>query len=148
MLSDYKDFWKSFVYFKGRTSRSQFWLTYLVNSLISLVSFGLVALPLFGNVLLGQSNIFHLAPTYQDMILARLLPILLVFSALAILWQIVILLPNFAIQVRRLRDAGFHWTFILFRLGDIAVLIPYVGWVLTLACRVTLLVFFCLRSKK
>ena len=53
---------------------------------------------------------------------------------LAYLYSLATLIPGLAMCVRRLRDAGFHWTAILLPL------IPAVGWII-------LIVKLCLRSK-
>lgn len=42
------------------------------------------------------------------------------------IWSIVILLPNLAVTVRRLRDAGYHWAHLFW------VLVPVVGWIILL----------------
>ncbi|MGC4440294.1 DUF805 domain-containing protein, partial [Streptococcus suis] len=64
------------------------------------------------------------------------------------IWFLFILVPSVALQVRRLRDAGFHSAFILLLLGDFATFILPLGWIIMLGCRIALLVFYCLPSKK
>jgi uncharacterized membrane protein YhaH (DUF805 family) len=56
--------------------------------------------------------------------------IALTFDALArsglysTIWNLAVLLPTLAVTVRRLRDAGLHWAWILIGL------VPLVGWVI------------------
>ena len=94
--------------FKGRANRKQFWLFILWVFIIScLLSF-------LGNM----DNIIGTA-----------------FTVLYVLFALAVLLPNIAIQVRRLHDTGRSgwWWFIGF--------VPFIGWIV-------LLVFFLLPSKR
>ena len=53
-----------------------------------------------------------------------------------------ILLPNLAISIRRLRDAGFHWSLIFVPIG--AVLFSFLGLIPFLRAIVSIIVWFAL----
>ena len=86
--------------FEGRASRSEFWYWYLFIFLISIGSALLAWIPVLGALLAVGLFAFALA----------------------------VLLPTYAVIVRRLRDAGFHWGFIFLALvpfGGIALLVMW-----------------------
>ncbi|HEX5858286.1 MAG TPA: DUF805 domain-containing protein, partial [Microbacterium sp.] len=86
--------------FEGRASRSEFWYWYLFIFLISIGAAVLVWIPLLGALVALGLFAFALA----------------------------VLLPTYAVIVRRLRDAGFHWAFIFLALvpfGGIALLVMW-----------------------
>ncbi|MDD6385286.1 MAG: DUF805 domain-containing protein [Streptococcus hyointestinalis] len=152
MLVNYKSFWTHYLDFKGRTCRSHFWLIVLINSLISLSFFFLIATLAFGlpqllYLLANSGNLILTEQSFQST-WARLLPLILLGVAFLSIWFLFILVPSVALQVRRLRDAGFHSAFILLLLGDFATFIIPLGWIIMLGCRIALLVFYCLPSKK
>ncbi|MFS1663979.1 DUF805 domain-containing protein [Streptococcus sp. zg-JUN1979] len=150
MLSYYRAFWANYANFKGRSSRKQFWFIVLLNSLISLSFVVMLAillggLPVVLDYLQGQG--IFLSLNAFELTWVRLVPIILVVFALFMIWLLLCYIPTLALQVRRLRDAGFNASFILFVLGDFALIIPYVGFVICLGCRITLLIFYCLPTK-
>ena len=108
MFSAYAKFWKGYVDFTGRSSRSDYWWPVLVNVIIMF----LVALliPLIGASTGFDSNI---SPATLTMVIM----VSFVFGVYAL----AIFLPSIAILVRRLRDAGFHWAFIFLSF------VPYLG---------------------
>lgn len=117
MFSAYAKFWKGYVDFTGRSSRSDYWFAVLCNVLIYLVFavvFGIVA------AITGVS-------TYgSNQAGAAAAGILTVFLLIRFVFGLAIVLPSIANVVRRLRDAGFHWAFIFLNFvpfGFIAVII-------------------------
>ena len=108
MLEAYKNFWKKYVDFEGRTTRSDWWWVTLCNFIIFL----LLLIPImfsFINVLATPINYY---PVYG-----------VIFALLAMIYLLAILVPSIAMYVRRLRDADFHWALIFISF------IPYVGGV-------------------
>ncbi|MFK4886605.1 DUF805 domain-containing protein [Lactococcus petauri] len=108
MLEAYKNFWKKYVDFEGRTTRSDWWWVTLCNFIIFL----LLLIPImfsFINVLATPINYY---PVYG-----------VIFALLAVIYLLAILVPSIAMYVRRLRDADFHWALIFISF------IPYVGGV-------------------
>ena len=91
MIEAYKKFWKGYVDFEGRSTRSDYWFVYLVNVLITFAYFLLQAV--FGGLV---------AVTESSFLAVISLILLLIFFA----YGIAAFLPGIAITVRRLRDAG------------------------------------------
>lgn len=84
--------------FDGRASRSEFWYWYLFSALIGIGVFVALLIP-FVNYLVG-----------------------LAWFA----WTLAVIVPNLAVSVRRLRDAGYHWALMFLMLvpfGSIALLV-------------------------
>ena len=106
MIEAYKKFWKGYVDFKGRSTRSDYWFVYLVNVLITFAYFLLQAV--FGGLA---------AATDSSFLAVISLILLLIFFA----YGIAACLPGIALTVRRLRDAGYNWPYIFISL------IPFVG---------------------
>ena len=106
MIEAYKKFWKGYVDFEGRSTRSDYWFAYLAN-MLTVVAF-YVLLAVFGGIA-GATDSSFLA------VISLIL--LLIFFA----YGIATVLPGLAITVRRLRDAGYNWPYIFIPL------IPFVG---------------------
>ena len=108
MINAYKNFFKGYVDFAGRSTRSDFWWVWLMNSILFL--------PLY--IFWFQMALNDTEET--DPILG--VAIISVYMILAI----VLFTPSLAVKVRRLRDAGFHWAFIFLHfvpMGGIALLV-------------------------
>lgn len=118
MIEAYKKFWKGYVDFEGRSTRSDYWFVYLVNVLITFAYFLLQAV--FGGLV---------AVTESSFLVVISLILLLIFFA----FGIAAILPGIAVTVRRLRDAGYNWAFIFIPL------IPLVGGIIfiVLLCQPT-----------
>ena len=108
MIQAYKNFFKGYADFTGRTTRSDFWWVWLMNSILFL--------PLY--IFWFQMALNEAEET--DPILG--VAIISVYMILAI----VLFTPSLAVKVRRLRDAGLHWAFIFLHfvpMGGIALLV-------------------------
>ena len=118
MIEAYKKFWKGYVDFEGRSTRSDYWFVYLVNVLITFAYFLLQAV--FGGLV---------AVTESSFLAVISLILLLIFFA----YGIAAFLPSIALTVRRLRDAGYNWPYIF------VAFIPFVGWIIliVLLCKPT-----------
>ena len=103
MINAYKNFFKGYVDFTGRSTRSEYWWIWLGN-MILLVPFYSV----YFKALANPRNEAAL------MALGRIAIIYMIFG-------IALFLPGLALTVRRLRDAGFHWALIFI------IFIPMVG---------------------
>ena len=120
MLSAYKKFWHGYVDFTGRSTRADYWWnilwTVLIYGIVLEIVEGtytpdIVTKTAFGgSVAFGHPNTLGAA--------------LIIFLGL---YSLAIILPWLALQVRRLRDAGFHWALIFLLLvvglGELAVFI-------------------------
>ena len=106
MIEAYKKFWKGYVDFEGRSTRSDYWFAYLANMLI------VVAFDVLFWVFLGMAS----ATDSSFLAVISFILLLILFA-----YGIAAFLPGIAIAVRRLRDAGYHWAYIFIPL------IPIVG---------------------
>ena len=94
MIQAYKNFFKGYADFTGRSTRSDFWWVWLMNSILFL--------PLY---------IFYFQMALKDS--RETDPILgVAIISLYMILGIVFFTPSLAVKVRRLRDAGLHWAFI------------------------------------
>ena len=103
MINAYKNFFKGYVDFTGRSTRSEYWWIWLRN-MILLVPFYSVYFQALAN------------PRNEAALMA--------LGGIAIIYMIfgiALFLPGLALTVRRLRDAGFHWALIFI------IFIPMVG---------------------
>ena len=118
MIEAYKKFWKGYVDFEGRSTRSDYWFVYLVNVLITFAYFLLQAV--FGGLAAATDSSFLAVISFI---------ILFIFFA----FGIAAILPGIAVTVRRLRDAGYYWPYIFISL------IPFVGPIIfiVLLCKPT-----------
>ena len=114
MFNAYKNFWKGYVNFTGRSTRSEYWWIYFTNLLICLPAY----------------------MKYHDAVSTRpynleALRSLQAMSSFYFFLAAILMLPSIAVTVRRLRDAGFHWAFIFIALVPIAgpiALIVMLAW--------------------
>ena len=104
MIEAYKKFWKGYVDFKGRSTPSDYWLAYSAHVLIFFASYLLLA-------------VFQRMAVDEISLLTNEVIFLLIFFA----YGVAAVLPGIALTVRRLRDAGYNWPYI------IIPLIPFVG---------------------
>ncbi|KJU96078.1 DUF805 domain-containing protein [Streptococcus infantis] len=103
MINAYKNFFKGYVDFTGRSTRSEYWWIWLTN-MILLVPFYSAYFKVLAN------------PRNEAALVA--------LGGIAIIYMIfglALILPMLALTVRRLRDAGFHWALIFI------IFIPMVG---------------------
>ena len=106
MIEAYKKFWKGYVDFTGRSTRSDYWFAVLANILV-IWAFGIItSIFIVAN---GGSMDGALGTIATVMILAMFV------------YCLAVILPFISIQVRRLRDAGYNWPYIFIPL------IPFVG---------------------
>ena len=108
MIQAYKNFFKGYADFTGRSTRSDFWWVWLMNSILFL--------PLY---------IFYFQMAWNDA--GETDPILgVAIISIYMILGIVFFTPSLAVKVRRLIDAGLHWAFIFLYfvpMGGIALLV-------------------------
>ncbi len=119
MINAYKNFFKGFLDFTGRSTRPDFWWVWLGNLILSIpfwiIYFYIVYLSTV------MDSVSDSASEATFMVLGLVVIIYAIF-------YLAILVPTLALSVRRLRDAGFHWAFIFLRfvpMGGIALLILF-----------------------
>ena len=108
MIQAYKNFFKGYADFTGRSTRPEYWWVWLMNHILFL--------PLY--ILIFNEDI-NQGPARNFTL------VILVVSIYAIL-ALLLLLPTLALKIRRLRDGGFHWAFIFLHfvpMGGIALLV-------------------------
>ena len=104
MLNAYKNFWKGYLNFSGRSTRPEFWWVWLLNMV--------VFFPVYYSLFTGlefDNPIMNIA----------------LFS-MCIILLLVEFVPLLALIVRRLRDVGIHWAYIFIvfvPLGAITLLV-------------------------
>jgi len=113
----YINFLKGYVDFVGHSTRPDFWWVWLMNHILFL--------PLY--ILIFNKEI-NQGPSLNFTL------VILVIGIYAIL-ALLLLLPNLALKIRRLRDGGFHWAFIFL------YFVPMVG-------RLALLVLLAMPTKE
>ena len=113
MINAYKNFFKGYAEFTGRSTRPDYWWVWLGNFILSIPFWLIYFYTLFLSTVMDSAS----EATFM------------VFGLVAIIYAVfylAILVPTIALSVRRLRDAGFHWAFIFLRfapMGRIALLI-------------------------
>lgn len=112
MFKAYKKYWMGYVDFTGRSTRSDYWLAVLANAIVTIILFTVVIVAI---VFDSPGSRYHL--------------ILNLLYGFAMLYCFANYIPSIALQVRRLRDAGFHWALIFLRyapvIGDIVLLVLF-----------------------
>jgi len=114
MIEAYKKFWKGYVDFTGRSTRSDYWFAVLANILV-LWAFGIIT-----SIFIGANG------GSMDGALGTIATVIILAM---FVYCLAVILPFISIQVRRLRDAGYHWAFIFLRfalgIGGIILLVLY-----------------------
>ena len=117
MINAYKNFFKNYAEFTGRSTRSDYWWVWLGNFILSIPFWIIYFYVLYlSTVMVSVSDS---ASEAAFMVLGLVVIIYAVF-------YLAILVPTIALSVRRLRDAGFHWAFIFLRfapMGGIALML-------------------------
>ena len=91
MIDAYKKFWKGYVDFTGRSTRPEYWWPIVCHFLVMIL---ILCTALLIETVLNSETGGALSTA---------------FAGLMVVYYIAILLPSLAIQVRRLRDGGYHW---------------------------------------
>ena len=112
MFKAYKKYWKGYVDFKGRSSRSDYWLVVLANTIVTIILFSILIVVI---VFDSPDSPYHVILTLLYLLVMTYFPASFI--------------PSIALQVRRLRDAGYHWALIFLRfafvIGGIVLLILF-----------------------
>ena len=117
MINAYKNFFKNYAEFTGRSTRPDYWWVWLGNFILSIPFWVIYIYTVYLSAVMD--SVSDSASEAAFMIFGLVAIIYVVF-------YLAILVPTIALTVRRLRDAGFHWAFIFLRfapMGGIALLI-------------------------
>ena len=119
MINAYKNFFKNYAEFTGRSTRSDYWWVWLGNFILSIPFWIIYFYTVFLSAVMDSVSDSASEATF--MVLGLVVIIYAIF-------YLAILVPTLALSVRRLRDAGFHWAFIFLRfvpMGGLALLILF-----------------------
>lgn len=112
MFKAYKKYWMGYFDFTGRSSRSDYWLVVLANTIVTIILFSIVIVVI---VFDSPDSPYHVILTLLYLLVMTYFPASFI--------------PSIALQVRRLRDAGYHWALIFLRfafvIGGIVLLILF-----------------------
>ena len=118
MINAYKNFFKNFAEFTGRSTRPDYWWVWLGTFILSIPFWVIYIYTVYLSAVMD--SVSDSASEAAFMIFGLVAIIYVVF-------YLAILVPTIALTIRRLRDAGFHWAFIFLRfapmVGGIALLI-------------------------
>ena len=118
MINAYKNFFKNYAEFTGRSTRPDYWWVWLGNLILSIPFWVIYIYTVYLSAVMD--SVSDSASEAAFMIFGLVAIIYVVF-------YLAILVPTIALTIRRLRDAGFHWAFIFLRfapmVGGIALLI-------------------------
>lgn len=119
MFTAYKKFWTNYVNFTGRTNRTDYWWAVLCNVLITMPFVSAIGSIYYLNYYeyIAKSFLGEIDPLTIDPTPNLFTVDIIILTVLVLLFYLAILIPNLAISVRRLRDAGFHWSLIFVPVG-------------------------------
>ncbi|EUJ29076.1 DUF805 domain-containing protein [Listeria cornellensis] len=128
-LEAYKSFWKNYVNFSGRSSRSAYWYVVLWNAII--ISIFYVLILVFTVFTAATSSVSDATGDFAFIMTSgsTLLILLLLF-----LYELATFIPLLALTIRRLHDSNKSGWFVLLSL------IPFVGSII-------MIIFMCLPSE-
>ncbi|WP_454388601.1 DUF805 domain-containing protein [Streptococcus sp. Marseille-Q8145] len=110
MINAYKNFFKGYVDFSGRSTRAEYWWIYLTNFILAVFLYMIIY-----STVVSNPNSIEAIETVNSL------------TNFGIIWLVIFFLPGLALIIRRLRDAGFHWALIFIAfipgVGSIALLI-------------------------
>ena len=108
MINAYKNFFKNYAEFTGRSTRSDYWWVWF-RKLYPFYSFSGLSI----------STLYYLSTVMDSVSDSASEATFIVLGLVVIIYAIfylATLVPTLALSVRRLRDAGFHWAFIFLAL--------------------------------
>lgn len=111
MIRSYKLFWKNYVQFIGKSSRSEFWYVALINAILGVV---------YGSMIIGSIS-GATSGQFNGVTRPGMLGVVIFLALVGVIYSLAIIIPSISLAMRRLQDAGFPWGlwFISF--------VPYVG---------------------
>ena len=120
MINAYKNFFKNYAEFTGRSTRPDYWWVWLGNFILSIPFWIIYFYTVFLSAVMDSVSDSASEATFYGFWVQ--------LSLFYAIFYLAILVPTLALSVRRLRDAGFHWAFIFLRfapMGGIALLILF-----------------------
>ena len=150
MFAAYKKFWTHYADFSSRSSRSDYWWAFLCHMIIIVPLFIIIWVSALGSIFsVAQDAAYGYEPDPSAFLAGAGFAV--IFWFILLIYSLATLVPNMAIIVRRLRDAGYHWAFLFLAIGpSIAILIPVLNIIavlVALPCFIALIVLLCQGSK-
>ena len=148
MFAAYKKFWTHYADFSSRSSRSDYWWVVLCHVIVTAPLFIIFWASAFGSILSAavQDSTYGYEPDPSAILAGAGFAVIFIF--ILILYGLATFVPNLAIIVRRLRDAGYHWAFLFLYVGPLLIsFIPVLSVLVGLPCSIALIVLLCQGSK-
>ena len=151
MFAAYKKFWTHYADFSSRSSRSDYWWVVLCHVIVTAPLFIIFWASAFGSILSAavQDSTYGYESDPSAILAGAGFAVIFIF--ILILYALATFVPNLAIIVRRLRDAGYHWAFLFLYVGPFLLsLIPVlniIAGIVSLPCSIALIVLLCQGSK-
>ena len=124
MINAYKNFFKNYAEFTGRSTRPDYWWVWLGNFILSIPFWIIYFYTVFFSAVMDSVGETLSETTFM------FLGLVVIFY---LIFYLAILVPTLALSVRRLRDAGYNWPYIF------VAFIPFVGGIIliVLLCKPT-----------
>ena len=151
MFAAYKKFWTHYADFSGRSSRSDYWWVVLCHVIVTAPLFIIFWASAFGSILSAavQDSTYGYESDPSAILAGAGFAVIFIF--ILILYALATFVPNLAIIVRRLRDAGYHWAFLFLYVGPFLLsfipVLNIIAGIVSLPCSIALIVLLCQGSK-
>lgn len=151
MFAAYKKFWTHYADFSSRSSRSDYWWVVLCHVIVTAPLFIIFWASAFGSILSAavQDSTYGYEPDPSAIFAGAGFAVIFIF--ILILYALATFVPNLAIIVRRLRDAGYHWAFLFLYVGPFLLsfvpVLNIIAGIASLPCSIALIVLLCQGSK-
>jgi conserved uncharacterized protein len=151
MFAAYKKFWTHYADFSSRSSRSDYWWVVLCHVIVTAPLFIIFWASAFGSILSAavQDSTYGYESDPSAILAGAGFAVIFIF--ILILYALATFVPNLAIIVRRLRDAGYHWAFLFLYVGPFLLsfipVLNIIAGLVSLPCSIALIVLLCQGSK-
>lgn len=151
MFAAYKKFWTHYADFSSRSSRSDYWWVVLCHVIVTAPLFIIFWASAFGSILSAavQDSTYGYESDPSAILAGAGFAVIFIF--ILILYALATFVPNLAIIVRRLRDAGYHWAFLFLYVGPFLLsfipVLNIIAGIVSLPCSIALIVLLCQGSK-
>ena len=150
MFAAYKKFWTHYADFSGRSTRSDFWWAFLCHMIIIVPLFIIIWVSALGSIFsVAQDAAYGYEPDPSAFLAGAGFAV--IFWFILLIYCLATFIPEMAIIVRRLRDAGYHWAFLFLYVGPLVLLfvpvLNIIAGIASLPCSIALIVLLCQGSK-
>lgn len=119
LFSAYKEMFKNYANFNGRSRRSEYWFVVLANFIIMMVAYIIMFIPFLADVI-----------NYGEPLESSMFT-MVIFCVLLMIYGLAVMVPSLAVGVRRLHDTGKSGWYMLMSL------IPYIGSIILIVFMAT-----------